>query len=289
MSGDRTALIPTDGYASGAAETTGPNWSGAQSPAPVDDDIVSTARAMLRSGVYSPAEVARMYSLTPAELAAAQRPPQRQQQVTQRTVEKQLAEIDKYRRDNRAAYGKDYRLQAQERRLIEQLQSIKADAGTEQVEASADGEIDALSAGIPETVVAEWRRTGGEKHHFGVARRTVQKVWDALEPAEADALAAGFDQLPSGARSSIYGFISVEPARWRKATDDEVAFYRDREDTAPLVQEWGSRAAEQIGVILGRTRMMLGRMSPADRARTNSWVDSLSPTQFRAVARALAR
>ena len=52
-----------------------------------------------------------------------------------------------------------------------------------------------------------------------------------------------------------------------------------------MIQEWGPRAAEQIGVVLGRARTMLNKMSAADREKTNAWVDSLSPTQFRAVAK----
>jgi hypothetical protein len=102
-------------------------------------------------------------------------------------------------------------------------------------------------------------------------------------------LHAKFEQLPSGAQTAIYGFLSVEPASYRRASAEEIAFYRDDPDSAPLIAEWAHRAPDQLGVVLGRARMMLGRMSAADREKTNNWVASLSPSQYRAVAKALAR
>ena len=256
----------------------------------IDADIVNTARGLLKNGVYRPDEVARMYNLSPAELAAAQRPAQSVQQSNRRSVEQQLASIDKFRRSDRAAYNKDIRLQARERALIAQLETFKSDAASDLVETAADGADGELDVSWADpALISEWRQHGGLKHHVAVVRAAVTKAFDELDEQEAHGLSESFSQLPPGAQTSIYGFLAVEPASWRKADAEDVAYFTNLEDTAPLIREWGPRAAEQVGVVVGRSKMMLNRMSAADREKTNDWIDSLSPSQFRAVAKALAR
>ena len=221
-----------------------------------------------------------------AEFAALQRPAQ-QQQSGRRDLEKRLAEIDAYRRSNRAAYFKNSRIQATELRLLAELEGLKADS-TDLVETDGeDGDPD-VSWASP-SLVSEWREHGGVKHHVSVIRAAAQKAFDELDEQEAYSLRESFEQLPGGAQSAIYGYLSVEPASWRPASEEDLTHYANHPDTADLISSWGPKARAQLGVVLGRSAMMLGKMNGADRAKTEAWAQSLSPAQFRAIARALAR
>jgi hypothetical protein len=241
-------------------------------------------RKLLVDGVFSPAELAKHYGLSTEELDALTKPP-----VTRQSVNQELARIDKFRRENRIAYNKDYKMQARERELLEAQNKIPAKA----VEAakSASQPHQSNAPGLDPALLESWdKQGGGVEYHLEVAHRTAQAVMDVMDEEEAEQFQQSFDQLDQSVQTEVFRFLAIDGAgAARPATDAELEVFASTEEGSALEQEWGSRAARNLGTARARIDLMLGSMSDADRKAASEWFEALPSSQAKAVLQALAR
>jgi hypothetical protein len=183
-------------------------------------------------------------------------------------IAKALHEIDQTRRSRRSDVTQE--MEAQELALLEEQQTLKLNMG-----------------GLPKSVRDEWSKNGALEKSLQTARATAEQAFAELGDEQAD-FVAGFDDLPEGAQASVYKFIAIEPSTsWRPASEHQIKQLAELDPG--LVQLFGAEAPRRLGQLAGRYRLMLQGMSAEDRAKTEAWVDNLSPAQRRAVAKCMTR
>ena len=94
----------------------------------VDDDDSALHRKLLADGIFTPAELAKHYGLSDAEVDELSKPVPKP--LSRQDIDKELAEIAKLRRTDRRAYNKDEAMQARERELLEARDKPKAGPDT---------------------------------------------------------------------------------------------------------------------------------------------------------------
>jgi hypothetical protein len=184
-------------------------------------------------------------------------------------IAKDLRDIDQTRRNRRSDVTKE--MEAQELALLEEQQTLKLGIG-----------------GLPKSVRDEWSENGALEQSLQTARATAEQAFAELDETEQLEFVDGFDELPEGAQAGIYRYVAIEPStRWRPASEAQVKQLAELDPD--LVQEFGTEAPRRLGQLAGRYRLMLQGMSAEDRAKTEAWVDNLTPAQRRAVAKAMTR
>jgi hypothetical protein len=242
----------------------------------IDRELDANVASSVNNGVWTREEAQRHYGYTAEDMDRALAPP-----MSLVSVNKELSAIDRLRRNDKNAYFKDEALLARERDLISLREKLKARATPA---TKGDGDYD--GSGLDPDLLSQWERQGGVAYHLKTAQDAARAALDTLEPDEAQALTDSFDQLPSSAQTSIFGFLAVKAGAWRPANDKELAEFNES-DLADLLEEWGRDAPKKLGIARGRIRMMLNAMKPADRSRAEAWLDSLPTSHAKAVFKAL--
>ena len=245
-------------------------------PAPVDDEVLDLARHTVERGIFSLEEAQRHYGLTEEEAAALLVPkPEPKQPVTRASVGRELAEIERARRNDRASYMKDDKLQARERELIALREKLPDDLQP------GDG------SSLDSALVEEWERTGGVEHNLAAVQGVAKTVLEQMDDCDRTAFIEGFDSLPITAQNEVYRHLAVSPARSRAASAEAVAELAAVDPG--LIEDWGRRAPEMLGRAQSRVGSILGTMSEGDKQAALDWFDGLSKRQAAAVLKALAR
>ena len=159
-----------------------------------EEDLDARDRRLIELGV-SRDVLARSYGI-PAEQVGKPR-------ITKASIAKELAAIDKLRREDRRGYNADVGLQKRERELIVLRDKLAAKPAKSESRTEGD-------ASFPQDVLAEWAEQGGTEHHLKVAQRTVEAITDELGDDEADEFDASFGALPASVQSAVYRFIGVD-------------------------------------------------------------------------------
>jgi hypothetical protein len=205
-------------------------------------------------------------------------------------IERELAEIKALRRvDERRYWSAD--VQQREQDLIRARESAKAKPakaeGTED-EAESEGDM----PGLPKALLDEWREGPvGLERSVETARAAVTTMIDGVsDRGEAAELVQSFDALPEAVRTEVYRYLAVEPGgSARSASEQRVKEFADAGPAcAELVDAWGDRAGQRLGLAAQRVKLMLAGMTRPDQAKAEAWLDNLSPAQAASVVRALA-
>ena len=243
----------------------------------LDAEELRSDRNMLQLGISREA-IAELRGRAPEDIGKLR--------VSRRSIDAEIAAIEKRMREDRRAYSKDEAQQARYRALLEQRANLpaKVKVGTE-----TQGNDQGDAPGINPDLLAQWAREGGVETNLRQVQATAQTVLDALEPDEAGALEEGFDALPEAARSAVYAFLAVQGGgAWPAASDAALQDFASTDEGAELVQGWGRQASRKVGIVKGRMGLMLNGMTPEDRSKAQLWFDGLSSQQAKAVLAALA-
>lgn len=249
------------------------------------EDETAGHRKLIADGIVSAEEVQRIYGLTDEETAALSEPVPKAPNLAD--IDAELASIATKRREDRAGYFRDEKMQARERELLE---AKLAAVAKRKAEAAATPS-PAGSGTIPESVITEWSESpAGLDYSLAQARKTVGALYEDLEEGDRTSLVQGFDGLPEGAQTQAYRFLAVPGGgNFGRADDDAVAAFRATPEGVELAREWGSRAPKNIATVRGRLGLIFRGMSPADRHVATEWFEGLNPQQVKAVYRALVR
>lgn len=244
------------------------------------DEVLADARRALASGYLSINEVSRLYGLTAEEAAQIATP--QPKGPSRATIDAELRQIEKLRRDDRRAYFKDEALQARERELLELRAKMKTAPAARNGTEHQTGD-----AGIAPELIAEWEASGGLEHNLANAAATAQAVMTGVE--DAAEFQAGFGALPPGAQTAAFRILAAAPGYTPSANDAAMKAFAETPEGSELVAEWGGKSAQSYGRARWRISSALGQMSAEDRKAAASWYDGLSPSQAAAVLRALAQ
>jgi hypothetical protein len=249
--------------------------------AQIDEEIAAEDRKLIESGLYSREQLAKMYGMKPEDVG---RP-----KLTKASIAKELAAIDKLRREDRRAYFADEALQQRERYLIEMRGKLAEKASASKKESVSADQDD--GPGVDPALLKEWEEQGGVKHHLKVAQRTVEGIMGELDDEAAEQFQESFYGLPQGVQTSVYRYIGIDGGgSFKPASAEKLDEFGELSDeAAELVNdEWGDDAARKLGIAKGRVTLMLKSMSQSDREAAERWMDELDPPAQVAVMKALA-
>jgi hypothetical protein len=154
----------------------------------------------------------------------------------------------------------------------------------EQVDVTA-----ALAADLDPDLVADWEKTGGINHRFGVARRVARQLVEAFPPGDEARFLSDFEALPDRAQSAVLSELALEPdGAVRPASERDLAHFGSTEEGARMVSEWGRRAPRNLAALRARIERILAKAGGATDA-LGRWFDDLAPDAATAIYRALVR
>jgi hypothetical protein len=206
-------------------------------------------------------------------------------------VEAELAEIDKFRREEKIKYFKSDATQKREIELLETRAKLKAEERGEGEASEEDGKADGLGEGsLPESLREEWSRSGpdGIQDALRAVRFRTHIALDALGGDAGEALRDSFDDLPDDAQDAIVSGLATDGGKWPVASEQEVQAFGEVAHGAELLKEWGASAAALLGRARREAASIEARMTERSRLQMHRWVAGRSPAELGAMVRALA-
>lgn len=248
-----------------------------------DDGALETARRAVESGAFTVAEAARQWKLTRAEEEALSKPrPRAQSASALQAIEAELAEIAKYRRENKIRYFRDEATLAREQELLAKQARLKSLPASARDAAAEDV--------LPDALQQRWgRQPGGVDAALGAIRRRLTLAWDGADPADIDDLKAAFDgDLSEDIQTEIALALAEDGGRWPKASEQAVKDFRGTEHGAALLDKWGAAGAALLGAARSEADFISSSLTEGSRLRLHRWAESRSPSQKAAIISALA-
>lgn len=238
----------------------------------VDQDMVDLARGAVASGHLSHEEIKRHFGLTNAEIAEARKPKQ-----PTRSIERELADLRKLRREDPKRYLQD-EVQARELKLLK-MREASVEAGKRD---RSDG------SQLPAELREAWEGQGGLEANLTRVQDVAETVLLGLDQTDAAALQESFDALPQSARSTVFSYLAVDGGGWPPASQADLKAFAESDEGKELAAGWGRKAPKMLATVRGRLRLILNALPEGDKEATAAWFDDLTPAQAKAVLGALA-
>jgi len=135
-----------------------------------------------------------------------------------------------------------------------------------------------------ETMIAEL----AEDHDLSIAHEAIEDVLDAVPAWDRADFEAGFDDLPSGAKTAIVAELA-QPGEYEGLSgEDALEKFATTPEGAELVALWNEDAEENLARVQARLARIESNTSPGAIETLWDWFDGLPSAQAKAVLQVLA-
>jgi hypothetical protein len=204
-------------------------------------------------------------------------------------VEAELAEIDKFRREQKIKYFKSDATQKREVELLEARARLKAAERGEGEASGKDGKADGLEGNLPESLRREWEKSG--PNGLEDALRAVRFRTTMLDDLEdgGEGLRASFDrELPEEVQGAIASGLANDQEYSATATPAEVQEFGELEHGAMVLKEWGPQAPRLLARARREADAIVSRLNERSKIQLHNWAMSRSAAERGAIIKALA-